>query len=58
MGFRLLYMLKTSIQNQLSFGTNHRTHDPTFFSAFYGSQNSMEGKLVIPVYYHGTDDCS
>ena len=30
MGFRLLYRLKTSIQNQLSYGTNHRTHDPIF----------------------------
>ena len=49
MGFRILYRLKTSIQNQLSYGTNHRTHDPAFFSAFYGSQNSMEGKLVIPI---------
>ena len=48
-------MLKTSIQNQLSYATNHRTHDPTFFSAFYGSQNSMEVKLVIIVYYHSTE---
>ena len=49
MGCRLLYRLKTSIQNQLSYGMNHRTHDPAFFSVFYGNQNSMEGKLVIPV---------
>ena len=44
-----MYRLKTSIQNQLSYGTNHRTHDPVFFGAFCGSQNSMEGKLVIPI---------
>ena len=43
-----MYRLKTSIQNQLSSGTNHRTHDPAFFSAFYGSQNSMEGNWLFP----------
>ena len=41
-------MLKTSIKNQLSYGTNHRTNDPEFFSAFYGSQNSMEGNWLFP----------
>ena len=41
-------MLKTSIKNQLSYDTNHRTNDPEFFSAFYGSQNSVEGNWLFP----------
>ena len=44
-----MYWFKNKYLNQLIYGTNHRTHDHAFFSAFCGSQNSMEGKLVIPI---------
>ena len=51
MGFRILYRLKTSIQNQLSYGTNHRTHDPIFDQNRYGlGLYSLHSWPAIAVY--------